>query len=265
MRNLLLVLCCGVVSFSTVTSQSFTDLDPNNLPTPVDQPITNAAMIPTSGAVFYTDQTMFMDDCGNLISSTTEDFEDNLLTPNAIGADLFPLNNLTNDLNFALGSIEAGVEIDGIVFSPSINDYVVVTTGAVGVINDAVGPNTFGDDMVLNFSVPTNLVSFNLSDPLNAGDFIVEVFGTSGSLGSSNVLAAGTAGVFVGILAAEDIERVEIRDNVVSSSQLIYDVSFGVCSGQVIPTMGEWGIIILSISLSIFALVAIRNRKYIFG
>ena len=102
------------------------------------------------------------------------------------------------------------------------------------------------------------LVSF-VNTPMD-----VQVFGAGDVLlGTTTVNVTGVNGTFLGIVADDPITRIEINEAEVFQIELIYELSFGTCSGftRAIPTLSEWGLIAMAGILGIIGLIAIRRRK----
>jgi len=223
-----------------------------------------ALVIPTSGVDFYTDAAMLSAACPTSTAFTTEMWASTIVAPNSVITCSDIISSTTNDACFTAGSVVPGFELtsDG-AGGPPI-DQVILTTGFLGVTSDVVGPNTFADNAIINFTVPTNLASFEFVTPFNVGeDFTVEVFGASGSLGTTTVTSDGLTPVFFGALASEDITSITMTSVNADIGELFSAISFDLCteSAEAVPTMGEWGVICLSLGLLIFSVVAFKERE----
>jgi hypothetical protein len=70
--------------------------------------------------------------------------------------------------------------------------YVVIGAGALGNTNVQVGPNSFVDNLVLNFNPAVRAFGFDVVNPLTPGlSYTVEIFGPGGSLGTTTVTDGG--------------------------------------------------------------------------
>jgi len=267
----ILLAALTVLFFMDVHAQSsFTDIglmDP--LPAPAaGTGLTNPpATIPASGVDFFTGATLLADACPLSTALVMENFASSLVPPNSVlGCSFLPLSSTSNDGCYAPGDLEEGFELTSNDAGGDGPDMVIVTTGFLGVPVDVVGANSFIDDVILNFAQPVNSFSFELINPIGTGisDFIVEVFGASGSLGTLPVTSNGNTPVFIGGLASEPITSVELQDVTPSAAGLIGNLTFDLCEEgmvEIVPTMGEWGVICLSIGLLIFSVIAFKERE----
>ena len=224
-------------------------------------PVTS--VIPEAGVDFFMDAATLSSACPVSTALTTETWSNTLTTPGNLGFCDLILSSQTNDACFAPGGIVEGIELT----TNNFGGFVVLGTGAFGAPSPAVGPLAFADDLVITFTQPVNSASFEFIWPLGpAADFSVEVFGASGSLGSAVVTSNGATPVFVGALASENITSIVISDMGQVLGELLTSLSFDLCEEAAediapIPTMGEWGLMVLGIMLLIFGLVAVNQKR----
>lgn len=265
--TLLVLLVLLAFNQSTFAQASWTEASQIEglSPVPGNNQVVPAQVIPGDGIDFYTDAALWSGACPVSTSLTSESWSNTLLGPNSVlGCDLI-LNNLTNDGCFAPGGIVAGIELASIDFTGTV----IATTGFVGVPSNAVGPNNFVDNAVINFTLPANSVAFEFITPLDVPtDFIVEFFGASGSLGVATVTSNGNTPVFFGAIASENITSIVFDDQGMAAAELFTNISFDLCEEEPeevvvapIPTMGEWGLMVLGIMLLIFGLVAVNQKR----
>ena len=221
-------------------------------------------VIPAAGTDFFMDASTLSSACPVSTALTTETWSNTLVTPGNLGFCDLILSSQTNDACFAPGGIVEGVELT----TNNLGGFVVLGTGAFGVPSPGVGPVAFADDLVITFTQPVNSASFELIWPLGTGveDFSVEVFGASGSLGSTIITSNGVIPVFLGTLASENITSIVISDMGGGFGELLTSLSFDLCEEAPedvapIPTMGEWGLMVLGIMLLIFGLVAVNQKR----
>ncbi|MEN8209318.1 MAG: hypothetical protein ABFR50_08705, partial [Candidatus Fermentibacteria bacterium] len=128
---------------------------------------------------YYTDQAIFE---GLFPGLTTEDYSGTLVDPNSVLSDFGALNSATNNTLFAPGAIVDGFSFDNL----AGGNNVVLTPPFLGVTAVTVGPNTFSDNSEYSFSVPVNAFALEIVMPMAPGTVDIEVFGASGSLGTTS-------------------------------------------------------------------------------
>jgi exosortase sorting signal-containing protein len=226
-RTLLLFAALFLVTSTLVSAQdSFTDIDPGNIPEAGASPDNTIVDFVIVGDLeFFDNEGSFNNTCTGL---AFEDFEDTNLPPNSVLACTNPLNSSTNDACYSPGAL-----IPGFSLGATAGDTAVVTPPSLGVTNVAAGPNTFADDTVITFTEPVNGVGMVLVGPLGNTAVDVQVFGEGNVfLGSAIVNLVGVNGTFVGVIAGggEQITRIEL---VGGNAELLYDLSFGDCGCDV--------------------------------
>jgi hypothetical protein len=129
----------------------------------------------------------------------TEDWSGTSVAAGSVGSCLPPLNSATNDACFTPGSVLPGIELDIHMTPTGTGEYVVLGVGFLGNTNVLVGPNTFVDDLILNFNPAVRAVGFDLVNPMTPGQvYNVEIFGPGGSLGITTA-TDGSEGNFWGV------------------------------------------------------------------
>lgn len=132
----------------------------------------------------------------------TEDFSGTLVAPGAVGSCFPPFNSTTNNACFTPGAIMPGVEIN-LVIQGGGGELVVLGVGFLGNTNVLVGPNSFVDDIVFNFSPAVRAAGFDLVNPMTPGQtYNVEIFGPGGSIGTTTATDGGE-GNFWGVDATD--------------------------------------------------------------
>ena len=188
------------------------------------------ATMATAAVSYYADQAIFE---GLFPGLTTEDYSNTLIGPNDVGSDYGPLNSATNNLLFAPGGIVDGFSFDNL----DGDNNVVLTPPYAGVTSVTVGPNTFIYDSEYSFSIPVNAFGIEIVMPMGAGSVDIEIFGASGSLGTTTAPGA-LPGVFWGVYSDEVITRIEFIEPV-TSGELFSNAQFGAVSALENSTWGN--------------------------
>ena len=249
--RILLFLLASLMTLSLAGQKSYSELSSNGSPADGSTPLA-PQVIPATGADFYTDSGLWSGAC-TFSTLTEEDMSNALVADFGIETCGTLINNASNDACFATGGFAAGVDV-----TTDVNNVLVVLgTGFFGAPSPALGANSFSENLVLTFTTPVNAVSFEVLDLATTNDVEVEAFGASGSLGTFTVPAPGGTEAFVGIIGSEDITSVVLTS---PGGELITSLSFGSCSVEIVPTMGEWALISLGLILMIFGVVAVRQK-----
>jgi hypothetical protein len=85
----------------------------------------------------------------------------------------------------------------------------------------------------------------------------IDIFGPGDILLGSTSITTSSNGVFFGVISDSPITRITFT----AFSDLFTNLSFGECTLSNIPTLSEWGLIIMAGVLGIVALLVIRRRK----
>ncbi|MEN8209906.1 MAG: hypothetical protein ABFR50_11720 [Candidatus Fermentibacteria bacterium] len=186
----------------------------------------------TDALDYYTDLSVFEAANPGL---TPEDYSSTLVPPNNVASDTGPLDYYTDNSLFALNTIVDGISLD----EQAGGDVVVLTPPFAGVTSVSVGPNTFDDDAVYDFTLPTRAFGGFIVMP-NGGALVnIEVFGALGSLGTTSATGATGAGTFWGVSCYdEDIVRIEFSCPG-GEGELFADVQFGLPTALDRTTWGE--------------------------
>lgn len=195
--KLAILMLIVLVAGPAVADQEFdrySDVPPGTEPAPwVGGPMTPGENLPL--LTFWTDRALFDAAFPGL---PTEDWSGTSVGAGLIASCTPPLNSTTNDACFTPGSVLPGIELNVNVTTGG-GDYVVIGAGALSNTNVLVGPNSFVDDLVLNFNPAVRAVGLDVVNPLAPGfTYDVEIFGTGGSLGTTTV-TDGTEGNFWGV------------------------------------------------------------------
>ncbi len=190
----LLVLAAGGVSADQPFNQ-YTDVPPGTQPGTPQIGNPNEAGS-TEALVYWADRASFEAAFPGL---PTEDWSNTLVAAGAIVSCAPPFNSSTSNACFAPGGILAGLELNVVNVTGGTGELVVLGAGAFGNTNVLVGPNSFGDDMVLNFSPAVRAAGLDLVNPVAPGNvYSVSVYGPGGVLDTTNV-TDGPEGTFWGV------------------------------------------------------------------
>ncbi len=192
-----------------------------------------APLIPETDAInTYTDLATFEAANPGL---THEDYSSTLVPASSVLSDAGSLDYNTNNLLFALHTIVDGISL----WEQSGNDMVVLTPPFAGVTSVSVGPNSFGDNAVYNFTLPTMAFGCFIVMP-NGGALVnIEVFGASGSLGTTSTTGATGDGAFWGVSCYdENITKIEFNCPG-GDGELFANVQFGLPTALQRSTWGE--------------------------
>jgi len=174
----------------------------------------------TDALTFFSAEAVFDATCPGLV---TEDFSSTLVPPNSVLSDAGAINYDTDNTLFALHTVVQGISL----WEQASGDMVVLTPPFAGVTSVTVGPNIFTDDAVITFSASTNAFGAYIVMP-NGGDIVnIEVFGASGSLGTTSMTGATGGGAFWGVFCdSEDITSITF-DDPNDAGELFANVKFG--------------------------------------
>jgi hypothetical protein len=112
-----------------------------------------------------------------------------------------------------------------------------------------------------------NAVGFNAGCLSEGGlcskTVLVSVFGESGLLGTTEILATTAFNSFVGINTVEPITEISILDPNDDAIQGVLNVWFGSAAPRNIPTLSEWGMIAAAAGLMLIGVFfAVRKRLH---
>ena len=156
----------------------------------------------TDNLTYYTDEATFDAAYPGL---TTEDFSSTLVPGNSVQSDTGPIDYFCNNTLFALNTVVEGIAI----WEQSGADMVVLTPPFLGVTDVVVGPNTFTDHGVIDFTVPTRAFGCFIVMPNGGVPANIEIFGAGGSLGTTTATGATGGGAFWGVFCdSEDITQI---------------------------------------------------------
>lgn len=178
----------------------------------------------TDALTYYTDLSTFE---GANPGLTHEDYSSTLVPANSVASDTGPLDYFCNNSLFALNTIVPGISLAE--WSGGL--MVVLTPPFLGVTSVTVGPNTFLENAVYDFTLPTRAFGCFVCTPFGAVPVDIEIFGASGSLGTTTVVGDIGAGTFWGVYCDdENIEKIEFyAPN--DEGELFADVQFGLPTG----------------------------------
>lgn len=229
---LFVIFLTGSLLAQVESLEKYTDyLNPDNAWSPIvsekGESISDKApsvILNTEALTFYTDRPTFDADFPGL---PVEDFEGTNVPQNSVNACPGAFNSTTNNACFSPGAILDGISIDNL----QGGSNVVLTAGFLGVPSTIVGPNTFVDDLEISFpNNDVNAVGLDLYDPGNGPQtFNVEIFGISGSLGTTTTTSGVATGVFWGVGSTDIITRIVFTSLTpgAADGELVDDIAFG--------------------------------------
>ena len=189
-----------------------------------------------------------------------EDFEDTLLSDNVVLNFDGPLNSSTNNSAYAPGAIMDGISINAVI-NGGDGQLAVLTDGyMVGVPTTMVGANAFVDNTEITFSEDNVMaVAMDIFMPVAQGDIEITVYGPGGTVQDTDTLTVDADGEFFGIATDEPISRIVLST---PGGELIDNLSFALAPINMnIPTLSEWGVIIMTLFLVGAGALFIRRRQ----
>lgn len=208
--------------------------------------------------IIFSDESHFNFACRPL---ELENFGATLVPPDGIQQCPSPFNSFTNNDCFTAGALIEGFSLIGLPFADN-GDLVVITPSFFpGMTDVVVGANDFNDNSEITFQNPgikgvgINLFTFAIDSSL----VTIDVFGPGDLLLGSTQVRATPDGPFFGVQSGESsITRIRFTNGY---GVLMSNLAFGECSSaENIPTMSEWGFIILAGILGITAFLAMRRK-----
>jgi hypothetical protein len=259
--SLALFFFIGSSSYGQV-AQSVTDVA-NGMPLPNFVQGTNSSQSSQAlpPPIFYTDRPTFQAANPGL---PLEDFETGMVLPSGVTPCDEPINDLSNDACFTTGSLLPGFALqtfEGIrPGCPLECPMVIVGAGFVGNPSIVVGPNFFVDTYLITFSPPVTSVGLDLVTTSSSDIFDISITDGTGAV-TMTTGSASPAGTFWGVESSDLIASIHIASPS-GNTELIDNLEFGtIAPPPPIPTLSEWGLIVLSLSFLIFGIVAIRVWK----
>lgn len=187
--------------------------------------------------VFFVNRANFQAICPGLVA---ENFSGTSVPPNSVQACNGPFNSATNNSCFLPGAIVDGISLD--VRQGLPQQMVVLTPPFLGVTAVSVGPNTFLDDLDVEFTGPVNAFGADFVNPFGNCVVQVEVFGPGGSLGTT-LVSMGVTPTFWGVVSDTDtFTRIEFTDGQGSpeDGELLQNIEFGRCGATPVESR-TWG------------------------
>lgn len=231
---------------------SYSEL-PSNL---VVNPTTRAQLPQNDfgGLTFFVDRATFD---AAVPSATLEEFPSSVTAPNNVCSSFGVLSSSTPGICFGGADLLPGWSLTTL---PDTNeDHVLLTTGFLGTPFNVVGPNTFTDNMRLDFNPNVTAVGFDLiGDLVGPLTATVDIYGAGGLIGSTNVVGSST-GTFWGVIANEQITRIDITSTTPDGGELIGNLAYG--TAVQIPTLGTWTMLVFVIGLAFAAAFFMRRNR----
>ena len=170
------------------------------------------------------------------------------------------MNSQTDDICYSPGALIPGFTMS--VINDVTPDFVVITPNFFGVTNVAVGPNTFLADTEVTFTPQVTGVGMNLISIPQASTVDVNIYGQGNVLLATVTLdLEAINGTFLGIRSSSPIERIVVVGDGSNNTEIFYELLFGQCFESDVPTLSEWGLIIMAGLLGIIGFMVIRRRK----
>lgn len=264
-KNTILIACCLISN--SLLSQKISDLDMSSYVASRGNAIqSDLRVIQTTGVDFYLDVSSFESACSpdDNLSLTIVDagLQNTLVGPFGLAICEDEVSSTTNNSCYASNALAQGFTL-----SSTIGPLLIIGSGLFNPIDPAfIGPDDFGSDMIISFQTPTNVGCFEFAQlALPVGNpVIVEVFGSSGSLGVLNSIDNGLTPTTICFVASENITSISISDGGLAG--LLSSLSFGLCESiapaiSAIPTLGEWGLMSLGLLFIIVGVVSIKRRQ----
>ena len=190
-------------------------------------------------------------------AATSEDYSGTSVAPGGIETCVPPMNSMSNDACFTPGAIVDGVSID-VGQNAGDGQGVVLAPPAVGTTSVSVGPNSFADDMIIDFPTPVRSMGLDLVCPAGATTIDIEVFGTTGSLGTTSAPCGGPPGNFWGVSSAADtIMSVAFVGPDPSDAELASNVLFLIP----VPTLSTTALALLAATLLAISAFYVWRRR----
>jgi hypothetical protein len=157
----------------------------------------------------------------------------------------------------------------GVPTTHSINVYSFNSADAINIANVTANPPVAtGSYVFAGTELDGDIVCVNLNTPaqLAAGDdvFVIEFFDPIGTFAHGTVSTSGGDDTWVYSPGASIFELQLVGD--FGLNDMLIEING--CSDAAappIPTMGEWGLIVLGLSFLVLGIIGVRNRKTIFA
>ena len=189
---------------------------------------------------FYTTRASFDAACPGL---TIENWENARISNDAASGEHGPIDKNTNDAIFHPGDIQDGIRVDSNPHQANGNGLAVTGNGFDGTDTKKIFGNLFGDKLDIFFynnnstCVGMDVSSVDVSR-VGSGTVDFNVYGTSGLIGTSSVLA-GAPGVFIGVQnTAGVITRINLSPRAVQVAG-VDNVAFGRTASVAVPEPGS--------------------------
>lgn len=177
----------------------------------------------------FTDFNTFLSSCGGDDSLIFEDFAGGPVNPSAGVEGCESIISSAGGECFPAGEIQQNIQFTNR-FGNGVGTMIFFDGTTFGIDNPAVGANSFDAFTVINFTgdLPVTSVGFNLHSPLGDGPIDLRVFGESGLL-ETVTFQATSAALFVGFIAEEPLDRIELENLPGTLVELVSQFYFGTC------------------------------------
>lgn len=203
--------------------------------------------------VFFDDRTLFDAATGPLAGF--EDFEAAFDGPGSM-SEPGPWNSDTDDSVFSPGDIAEGIS-----FVSSAGNLAALDDSSFSdLTSTAIGPNSFGSDLVISFLPGVNAIAFDVFQVFAAPQGItVSLFDISDVLIASTDVEATSLGGFFGVIDDMNlIGAITLSANNPTGAELIDNVAFGLVDATAVPepgTLALFGLGLAGVGLA-------RRRRY---
>ncbi len=173
---------------------------------------------PVLGLAFYTDQAAFEAAAPGL---PVEDFEAGNVPPAGVTGCSDPYDSTTSDACWSPGDLIPGFSIG----SSSGAGTVILGAGVIGNTSIVTGPDTFVDSTLVAFTDP-NTFAVGMDLVLFPETLDIDIFGVGDVLLGSTTGNATQAGSFWGVIAGQQIIRIEVSSPS-GGGELVDNLQFG--------------------------------------
>lgn len=208
------------------------------------------ACLGEAALIRYDSRSTFESAYSNIVLET---FESAAVGSGAFSVIASPLSSSTNNSVFSSGSVRPGFSVGGVSGS-----LIVLGQGAVTGSSKAVGNSLFSDNLQFLFGAGVPFAGFNYflaegPGSTVSGNVTIEVFGSSGSLGSYSLSTTGIQ--FFGVYSdADAITRILLSGANQTGSKFVDNVTLP--GANPVPEPGSWTLSLLGLG----SLLGLRRR-----